>query len=137
MIDYETGEVLGSKNPSERLYPASTTKMLTAILAIEKIDDLNEIIKISNNAAGRNNSFFTFNRGDEISLLDLLKSALICSHNNATIALAEYIAGTESKFVDMMNQKAISIGAYNTSFQNTNGLDSNYPEHKSTAEDLA
>ena len=137
IIDYDSGSVLWEKNARKKLYPASTTKMMTAILAIEKIEDLDEVVRISPNAAGRNNSFFKFNAGDEISLMDLLKSALICSHNNATIALAEYVSGSEIEFLELMNKKAVELGAYNTYYQNTNGLDANYPYHLTTAEDLA
>ena len=137
IMDYDTGRIFWQKNADEKLFPASTTKMMTGIVAIERIKDLNEIVRISRNASGTNNSFFALKTGDEISLLDLLKAALINSHNNATIALAEYVAGSEEEFVKLMNEKAIAIGAYNTSFQNTNGLDSNSPAHKSTAKDLA
>jgi len=137
IMDYDTGKILWEKNYNKKLYPASTTKMLTAIVAIENIKDLNEIFTISKNAAGRNNSFFTFKKGDKISLLDLLKAALISSHNNATIALAEYVSGNENDFVKLMNAKASEIGAYDTFYQNTNGLDSNFPDHKTTAKDLA
>ncbi len=137
VMEYETGRVLWEKNSQKKMFPASTTKMLTAIVAIENISNFNQIIEISENAAGRNHSAFWFRRGDRISLLDLLKAALISSHNNATIALAEYVAGSEEEFVRMMNSKARQIGAENTYFQNTNGLDSNYLLHMSTAKDLA
>jgi len=69
--------------------------------------------------------------------MDLLKAALINSNNNATIAIAEYMSGSEKEFVELMNEKAKEIGAFDTFFQNTNGLDTNYPEHKTTARDLA
>jgi len=137
VMDYKTGKVLWEKNPDELMYPASTTKMMTAILAIENIKDLNKKIKISKNAAGSNFSTITFKKGDEITLLDLLKAALIASANNATIALAECISGDEKEFVNLMNKKAKEIGALNTNFENTNGLDSNFPYHKTTARDLA
>lgn len=137
IMEYDTGEILWEKNSSRKLYPASVTKMMTAIIALEKIENLDEIIKISWAAAGRNSSFFEFKMGDEISAMDLIKTALICSHNNATIALAEFISGNEKEFVELMNLKAREIGALNTNFQNSNGLDSEYPEHKTTAADLA
>ena len=137
IMDYDSGKILWEKNYNKRLYPASTTKMLTAIVAIENIKNFNEIVTISKNAAGRNNSFFAFNKGDKISILDLLKAALINSNNNATIALAEYVSGNENDFVKLMNAKASEIGAYDTFYQNTNGLDSNFPDHKTTAKDLA
>lgn len=137
IMDYDTGKVLWEKNSEERLYPASTTKILTAIVAIENSANLNEIVKIPKNASGTNSSFFPFRTGDKISLMDLLKAALINSNNNATIAIAEHISGNEKDFVKLMNEKAREIGAYNTSYQNTNGLDTRYPEHKTTARDLA
>lgn len=137
VFETETGKILCEKNSNEKLYPASLTKMLTAIIAIENAKNLNEVVKISKKASGRNNSFFEFHQGDKISVLDLIKAALISSHNNATIALAEYICGNEEEFVKLMNNKALEIGAKNSFFQNTNGLDLNYKEHKSTAQDLA
>ncbi len=137
VMEAETGKILWEKNSYRRMYPASTTKMLTAIIAIETVGDLSQVAEISENADGRNHSAFTFKRGDKVSVLDLLKAALICSHNNATIALAEHISGSEEEFVKVMNKKAKEIGANNTYFQNTNGLDSVYPLHMSTAKDLA
>ncbi len=137
IMDYKTGEIFWEKNSSRPMYPASLTKMLTVIVALENIRDLNEEISISKNAAGRNSSAFTFKKGEKISLKDLIKAALIVSHNNATIALAEKVSGTEEAFIELMNRKAIDIGATNTFFQNTNGLDSDYPLHKTTALDIA
>ena len=137
VMDYNTGEIYWEKNMNAIMYPASTTKMMTAILAIENISDFNHKIKISKNASGSNNSSITFRKGDEITLIDLLKAALMVSTNNAAVALAEYVAGDTEKFVDMMNKKAKEIGALNTNFENTTGLDSNFPLHKTTAGDLA
>ncbi|MBU4293832.1 MAG: D-alanyl-D-alanine carboxypeptidase [Actinobacteria bacterium] len=137
IMDYDSGKILWEKNSSEKLYPASTTKIMTGIVAIENIANLNEIVKISSNASGKNSSFFPFKRGDRISIMDLLKAALINSNNNATIAIAEYVSGSEKDFVKLMNEKAKEIGALDTFFQNTNGLDTKYPEHKTTAGDLA
>ena len=137
VMDYNTGEVYWEKNPDLPMYPASTTKMMSAIIAIENISDFNEKIKISKNASGPNHSTITFRKGDEISLIDLLKAALMASTNNAAVALGEYVAGDNEKFVDMMNKKAKDIGALNTNFENTNGLDSDFPQHKTTATDLA
>jgi len=137
VMDYDTKRILLEKNSDRMMYPASTTKMLSAIVAIENIPDINETVTISESASGKNSSFFSFKTGDEITLLDLLKAALIISHNNATIAIAEYISGSEQEFVELMNKKANKLGAYNTFFFNTNGLDTDYPEHKTTAKDLA
>ncbi|MBU4314017.1 MAG: D-alanyl-D-alanine carboxypeptidase [Actinobacteria bacterium] len=137
IVNYETGDILWEKNSSKLMYPASTTKMLSSIVAIENIDNLEEVTGISKNASGRNHSGIRFRTGDKISLIDLLKAALIYSVNNATIALAEYVSGSEEDFVKLMNIKAKEIGAENSSFHNTNGLDDNFPDHKSTAADLA
>ena len=137
IMDYDSGKILWEKNSSEKLYPASITKIMTGIVAIENVANLNEIVKIPRNASGTNSSFFPFKIGDRISIMDLLKAALINSNNNATIAIAEYVSGSEKDFVKLMNEKAREIGARDTFFQNTNGLDAKYPEHKTTAMDLA
>jgi D-alanyl-D-alanine carboxypeptidase (penicillin-binding protein 5/6) len=137
IVNYETGDILWEKNSSKLMYPASTTKMLSSIVAIENIKNFDEITEISKNASGKNHSVFRFRTGDKISLIDLLKAALISSHNNAPVALAEYVSGNIEDFVKLMNIKAKEIGAENSSFYNTNGLDDNLPDHKSTAIDLA
>ncbi len=137
LMDFKTGNILWGKNYHKKVYPASITKIMTGILVIENIDDFNEIIEIPESAAGVNHSAFNFNKGDKISLINLLKSAMICSHNNAAIALAEHISGSVDEFITMMNKKAIELGAYNTNFENTNGLDSDFPGHKTTAYDIA
>jgi len=137
VIDYDTGEILWEKNSSRQIYPASLTKMLSSIVAIENIDNLEEIVEIPKDASGRNHSSFTFTTGDKISLIDLLKAALISSHNNASIALGDYVSGDLEKFVGLMNIKAEEIGARNSFFENPNGLDDEFPEHMSTAEDIA
>ncbi len=132
IVDYKTGDILWGKNSSKLMYPASTTKMLSSIVAIEKIGNFEEIIKISKNASG-----IHFRTGYKISLKDLLKAALINSYNDASIALAEYVSGNVEDFVKLMNIKAKEIGAKKSFFQNTNGLDDKFPDHKSTAIDLA
>lgn len=137
IVNYETGDILWEKNSSKLMYPASTTKMLSSIVAIENINNFEEITEISKNASGRNNSAFRFRTGDKISLIDLLKAALISSHNNAPVELAEYVSGNVEDFVKLMNIKAKGIGAENSFFKNTNGLDDNFPHHKSTAIDIA
>lgn len=137
VMDYKTGDILWEKNSTRKMFPASLTKIMTSIIAIENTKNLDELVEISKNASGKNHSLFRFRTGDKISVLDLIKASLICSHNNATIALAEHISGSEEEFVKLMNLKAKEIGAQDTNFQNTNGLDSNLPYHKTTAKDLA
>lgn len=137
ILNYDTGDILWEKNSSSSMYPASTTKILSSIIAIENINDFDQVVEISKNASGRNHSAFRFRTGDRISLMDLCKASLICSHNNATIALAEYVSGSVEDFVELMNKKAEEIGAENSFFKNTNGLDDEFPDHRSTARDLA
>jgi len=137
LMDYGTGNILWEKQSKESVYPASITKIMTGILAIENIEDLSQIILIPESAAGVNHSVFWFSKDDTITLLDLLKASLIGSHNNATIALGEYISGSDEEFVELMNAKAVDLGAFSTNFENTNGLDSEYPDHKTTAYDIA
>jgi serine-type D-Ala-D-Ala carboxypeptidase (penicillin-binding protein 5/6) len=137
IINYDTGDILWEKNSSVSLYPASLTKMLSSIVAIENIGDFFEITEITKKASGRNHSSFKFNTGDDVSLMDLLKASLISSHNNAIIALAEYVSGDTEDFVDLMNTKTKEIGAENTNLESINGLDDVYQSHKSTALDLA
>ncbi|MBC8421311.1 MAG: D-alanyl-D-alanine carboxypeptidase [Actinobacteria bacterium] len=137
LMDYRTGNILWEKQSKVSVYPASITKIMTGILAIENIDDLDQIVLIPDSATGVNHSVFRFSKDDSITLLDLLKASLISSHNNATIALGEYISGSVEEFVELMNAKAVDLGAFSTNFENTNGLDSEYPDHKTTAYDIA
>ena len=137
VVNYETGDILWEKNSSELMYPASITKILSSIVAIENIDDVGAVAKISKNASGKNHSVFRFKSGDSMTLLDLLKATLICSHNNAIIALAEYVSGNTEDFVELMNEKSEEIGAVNSFFQNVNGLDNGSLYHKTTAADIA
>ncbi len=137
VVDYDTGNVLWEKNPDESLYPASTTKMMTAIVAIENIENPSKKVRISKRASGTRYSPFALKEGDKVSLEDLLKAALISSHNGAAVALAESVSGSVDDFVELMNEKAREIGAEDTYFQNPTGFDYTYPKHKSTARDLA
>ncbi len=137
LMDFKSGNILWEKNCDESVFPASITKIMTGILAVEKIEDFDKVIEISENASGINHSAFNFNEGDRISLIDLFKSAMISSHNNATIALAEHISGNTDDFIAMMNARAVELGAHNTNFENTNGLDSDYPDHLTSVYDVA
>jgi serine-type D-Ala-D-Ala carboxypeptidase (penicillin-binding protein 5/6) len=137
LMDYNTGNILWEKQSKISVYPASITKIMTGILAIENIEDLYKTILIPDNAIGVNHSVFRFSKNDSITLLDLLKASLISSHNNATIAIGEHISGSDEKFIKLMNRKAVSLGAFSTNFENTNGLDSEYPDHRTTAYDIA
>jgi len=137
VVDFDTGNVLWEKNPDKLTYPASTTKIMTAIVAIENIKNPSKKVRISKKASGTRYSPFTLKEGDKIRLEDLLKAALISSHNGAAVALAESVSGSVNDFVGLMNEKAKEIGAQDTHFENPTGFDYTYPKHKSTARDLA
>ena len=133
-VDALTGEIIFSKNPNRRLPPASTVKLMTAIVALEN-GNLSEIVAISNNASHFRSSRAGFREGDKITVEGLLYAALLESANDAAVALAEAVAGSEKQFVGLMNEKAIQIGARNSRFINSNGLPG--PGQHTTALDLA
>ena len=120
-IDASTGEILFSKNSNWRLPPASTTKLMTAIVAIEK-EDLSKVVTISKKASRAARSKAGFKEGDQITIEGLLYAALLGSANDAAVALAEAVSGSEQRFVPLMNEKARSIGAEDTKFINATGL---------------
>ena len=134
LFENTTGTVLYAKNAHERRAPASTTKILTAIMALE-LSNLDEIVTVSRRAASTPGSTARLYTGQKIRMDDLLHGLLLRSGNDAAVAVAEHLAGTESTFVSWMNQRATALGATNTRFQNPHGLDK--PGHYSTAYDLA
>jgi serine-type D-Ala-D-Ala carboxypeptidase (penicillin-binding protein 5/6) len=121
VMDASTGKILYAKNPDLKCPPASTTKLMTAIVTMEKAD-LNDIVTISSKAAHVPPHKAGFREGDRIRIDELLHAALIGSANDAAVALAEAVAGSEERFVELMNEKALAIGAVNTRFINANGL---------------
>ncbi|MGB9678681.1 MAG: D-alanyl-D-alanine carboxypeptidase family protein [Thermoanaerobacteraceae bacterium] len=134
LIDFTSGQVLYDKNMNQKMYPASTTKILTAILAIEngKLDD---IVTASDNVTKVDGNSIFLSPGEKMTLRDLLYALLLESANDAAIAIAEHIGGSVENFARMMNQKAKEIGAKNSNFVNPNGLpDQN---HYSTPYDMA
>ena len=120
-IDASTGEILFCKNSNWRLPPASTTKLMTAILAIEN-EDLSKVVSISKKASRAPRTKTGFKEGEQITLEGLLYAALLQSANDAAVAIAEAISGSEERFVVLMNEKALSIGAEDTKFINATGL---------------
>ena len=134
VMDMLTGNVLYAKHPERRLPPASTTKLMTAIVAIEKAE-LDSLVTISRNASLACPLKAGFKQGDKVAVEKLLYAALIRSANDAAVALAEAVAGSEKGFVELMNQKAVSIGAKNTKFINSTGLPG--PHQYTTALDLS
>ncbi len=142
LIDYHSDEVLYELDPDSQIYPASMTKIMTAIIAFDLLNknklSLDDKFTISENAwrlsqAGYSSMFIMIN--DEVSVENLLKGIIIASGNDACVALAEGIAGSESNFADMMNEKAADIGMTSTNFTNSSGI--NDPDNVSTARDIA
>ena len=137
LIDAKTGTTLFNKNAQERMYPASTTKILTAIIAIEKCN-LDDIVTVHNSAiktipAGYSSAYLS--DGEEISVNDLLKVFLVHSANDAGHVLAEHISGSVDAFSTVMNEKLDEIGCSNSHFVDPSGIHSE--NHYTTAEDLA
>ncbi|HYA92785.1 MAG TPA: D-alanyl-D-alanine carboxypeptidase family protein [Thermodesulfobacteriota bacterium] len=121
VMDASTGEILYGKNSSLLLPPASTAKLMTAIVVMEKAN-LTDIVTISQKASQAHPVKAGFRKGDKVTVEALLYAALVKSANDAAVALAEAAAGSEECFVSLMNQKAASIGAVNTKFINATGL---------------
>lgn len=134
LIEANSGEVLYEKKADAKAYPASITKIMTALLAIEN-GDLDKIVKVPQNAVGVEGSSIYLEKEEKISLRDLVYGLMLRSGNDAAIAISEEIGGSVENFVIMMNKRARELGAYNTHFMNPNGL--HHPEHYTTARDMA
>ena len=135
LVDYQSGEIIYCKNAYESRPPASLTKVMTAILAIEHQPDLSYTATISPKAAATEESRINLQAGEQITLENLLYGALLKSGNDACVAIAENVAPDEDDFVWRMNLKAQILGCVGTTFQNTNGLPDDH--HQSCAYDLA
>lgn len=134
LIESKSGAILYAKNADLRRAPASTTKIMTAIVALEK-GNLNKIITVSPRAARTGGSTIHLKPGDRLSLKELLEGVMLRSGNDGSMAVAEGVAGSIQNFTELMNLKAKEIGAVNTNFRNPHGLRS--PSHYTTALDLA
>ncbi|MBP2017591.1 D-alanyl-D-alanine carboxypeptidase (penicillin-binding protein 5/6) [Symbiobacterium terraclitae] len=134
LMDAATGDVLWEHNAHKRLHPASTTKVLTGLIALER-GDLNAKVKISRRAATTPGSSMYLREGEVHSLHDLVYGLLLRSGNDAAVAIAEAIAGSVEDFAVLMNERAQRLGAKNSHFVNPHGL--THPDHLSTAYDLA
>lgn len=134
VMEASTGRVLYQKNAHEKMPMASTTKIMTALVAIEN-GNLSDMVTVSANASGVEGSSIWLSPGETMTLSDLLFGLMLASGNDAAIAIAEHIGGDVETFVGMMNDKAREIGAYNTHFVNPNGLPAE--NHYTTAYDLA
>ncbi|MGF7057042.1 D-alanyl-D-alanine carboxypeptidase (penicillin-binding protein 5/6) [Brassicibacter mesophilus] len=134
LIDNSTGRVLYSLNPHSRLPMASTTKIMTALIAIE-YGKLDEVVKIKKSCVGIEGSSIYLYNGEEITLRDIVYGLMLRSGNDAAVAIAIHISGSVSNFAELMNKKAKEIGALNTNFKNPHGL--HEKDHYTTAYDLA
>ena len=134
LMDYETGQVLYSKNGYNKLYPASTTKAWTAYVVLKHVSDLNQVVEIKDLPIVDGSSMY-LKEGEAFTVKELLDALLIHSSNDVAMVLAKYVGGSVENFVNMMNNEAKAIGAKNTHFNNPHGLpDEN---HYTTAYDMA
>lgn len=139
LVDNLSGKVLYEKNADEKLAPASMTKLASMLMVMEAIDNGNlkfeDKVTISEEAANMGGSQVFLQAGEVYTVYDLLKSVAIASGNDAVVALAEKIGGSQSGFIDMLNKRLKEIGATNTNFVNAHGLDAE--GHYSTARDMS
>lgn len=139
LMEKSTGNILYESNPDERLPIASVTKVMTMLLIMEAVDSgkisLDDMVTVSENAMSYGGSTMFLETGEQLTVNDMLKGIAVASANDGCVAMAEHLAGSESAFVDMMNEKAKKLGMENTHFMNTNGLDED--DHYSSARDVA
>ncbi|HEX5787710.1 MAG TPA: D-alanyl-D-alanine carboxypeptidase family protein [Woeseiaceae bacterium] len=139
MIDARTGQELAAHEPDLRLSPASLTKLMTAYVVFRALDDgqvtLDEPVTISEKAWRTGGSRMFIEVGNRVPVRDLVQGMIVQSGNDASVALAEHIAGTEDVFAEMMNQAAVTLGMQSSHFLNSTGLPDE--DHYSTARDLA
>ena len=134
LVEATNGAVLYAKNEHRRRAPASTTKMMTAIVVLEKAN-LRDVVTVSKKAARTGGSSLHLKPGDRVPIAELLQGVMMVSGNDGSVALAEHVAGSVGEFADLMNRRALELGALNTRFQNPHGLRA--PSHYTTAFDLA
>lgn len=141
LMDAATGTVLYEQNADEALPPASVTKIMTLLLVMEAIEGgalkLTDMISASAHAASMGGSQIYLKEGEQMSAEELIKSVVIASANDAALALAEAVAGSEESFVAQMNKRAAELGMKSTHFENTNGLDDTVENHVTSARDIA
>lgn len=134
VLDRTSKQVLFGKNENNKVKMASTTKIMTAIIIIENYN-LNDTVEISKKSANTGGSRLGLRTGDKITVCDLLYGLMLCSGNDAAVALAEYAGGSVQEFSNLMNQKALELGLNNSHFESPHGLDSD--GHYTTAYELA
>lgn len=141
LMDADTGRVLMAQNAHEQLYPASVTKVMTILLVMEALDSgkitLNDTVTASREACEKGGSQIWLEEGEQMTVDELLKAAVVASANDACEALGEYVAGSSAGFVKMMNARAKELGMHDTNFENCTGLDDTAENHKTSAYDIA
>ena len=141
LVEASTGKVLYENNADTALPPASVTKVMTLLLVMEAIDDgkisLDDMVPVSNNAASMGGSQVYLEPGEQMSVDEMIKCVVVSSANDAAVALAEFVAGSEEIFVEKMNERAKELGMVNSTFENTNGLDDTVSNHLTSARDIA
>ena len=141
LMEISSGKVLAEKNADEKLPPASITKIMTLLLVTEALDDgkitLEDKVTASSEAASKGGSQIWLKEGETMTVHELIKATAVASANDASTALAEYIAGDEASFVEKMNERAKELGMKNTNFENCSGLDDTAESHYSSARDIA
>jgi len=141
LMDYNTGTVLYAKNADKALPPASVTKIMTLLLVMEAIDNgslsLTDTVTVSEYAASMGGSQVYLEPGESMQVEELLKCVIIASANDAAVALAEKVGGSEAAFVNSMNERAADLGMSNTHFENVTGLDDDTTNHMISAYDIA
>ena len=139
LIDHATGDIIAESNPDALLDPASLTKLMTAYTVFKALEDelisLDDQVRVSENAWGTEGSRMFIEVGATVSVEDLLQGMIVQSGNDASVALAEHVAGTEETFADLMNHYAVQLGMESSSFRNSTGLPD--PDHYMTARDAA
>lgn len=141
LIEASTGKVLYENNADEALPPASVTKIMTLLLVMEAVDHgeikLTDPVTVSEAAAAMGGSQVYLKVGEQLSVEEMIKCVVIASANDAALALAELVAGSEESFIALMNKRAKELGMKNTNFENTNGLDDTTVNHVISARDIA
>lgn len=141
LMSLDTGDVIKQNNVYEHLSPASVTKLMSILLILEAIDSgkikLTDEVAATENAVSKGGSQIWLEVGEKMSVNDLFKAVVIASANDACTLLGEYVAGSDSAFVDMMNKRVETLGLKNSHFENCTGLDDEVTNHYSCAYDLA
>ena len=139
LVDAQSGQILYEKEIHKKMYPASMTKLMTLVLAMEALEagkvKMDDIVTASENAASYRGSRIFLSAGEQFTFYEYLLGVALASGNDASVAVAEHIAGSHETFVEMMNQKAAQLGMKNTNFVNCNGLHDD--NHYTTAYDFA